>query len=80
MDFTQYSIVEEDLKERKHKVPPRYVLTVQSIFGGNLLFIVEDTFENSIPLRTEAKPSKREYWEKRIKKEYKPLRYESERN
>lgn len=78
MDFSKFKTVEEDRKkEPKVKVNPRYILTIATNFGGVLIVKVEDTFEKTIPLRIETVEDKKDYWIKRTKKEYKPLRYDA---
>lgn len=78
MDFSQFKVIQENKKEIKEKIEPRYLLTINNVFGG-IIVSVKDLFEGTTPLRIETTENKKEYWERRCKKEYKPLKYDTQR-
>lgn len=79
MDFTQFKIVEQDTEENKPKEPKkeaRYLLTIKPYMLGSVIITVKDTIEGTEPFRLHTSEDKKDYWEKRCKKEYRPLRYQ----
>jgi hypothetical protein len=83
MDFSQFKVETRisDKPEKEPKALKKYYLLITPYLGTLLLIRVLDREDNNKEVfRLQTKPSKEEYWLKRIKQQYKPLEYDKQGN
>jgi len=82
MDFSQFKTIEEKPVVEKRKKEASYKMVITQIFGGTednpkILISIIKIENNREVTRLETKESKREIWLEKLKKDYKPLVYET---
>lgn len=80
MDFSKLKKVVEAVHIKEPK-KARYELRVRPYLGVWQLITVIDLENGSEPVRVEVKEEKVDYWRKRLRKEYRPLKeHDAHRN
>lgn len=80
MDFSQFKTVGTGIEEPPKKVGPTYELLVTDYMGGLLLVRVIELVDGREVFRVETNPKKKEFWVKKCRKDYRPIKYDAQRN